>query len=234
MPRRFSRALSVMVVALLGGLYGQISPASGAPANDSSTFMAGYVLDPAPGAVSAAVHFTLPALTCPSTGSVLLGAMAFAPDGTRTGGEMLGYCSGLEGSGPAYWVAVFQFNGSALQVKFGSVAGDTIVVHVSESASGGKVWIKDATLKKGQTAITNGATNAFVNVGVVSDDDGEAPTPLAPFSNVPFWNARVDGTSLSAASAVAYDMKTSSGITQVHTGTLNSTGRRFTEIFEHS
>ena len=121
MPRRFSRALSVMVVALLGGLYGQISPASGAPANDSSTFMAGYVLDPAPGAVSAAVHFTLPALTCPSTGSVLLGAMAFAPDGTRTGGEMLGYCSGLEGSGPAYWVAVFEFNrlSAASKVRIG-------------------------------------------------------------------------------------------------------------------
>ena len=233
MPRRFSRALSVMVVALLGGLYGQISPASGAPANDSSTFMAGYVLDPAPGAVSAAVHFTLPALTCPSTGFVVLGATVFAPDGTRTGGAMVGDCSGPEGSAPPYWVANFQYNGSGVNAKFGSVAGDTIVVHVSESASGGKVWIKDVTLKKGQTAITNGATNAFVNVGVVSAD-GETPWPLAPFSNVPFWNARVDGTSLSAASAVAYDMKTSSGITQVHTGTLNSTGRRFTEIFEHS
>ena len=134
-----------------------------APANDSSTFMAGDVLDPAPGAVSAAVPFTLPALTCPSTRLCCSRRHGVAPDGNPDWRGNRGDCSG-----PRRFRTPLLGRELAVQRVRGrtrssdGLAGDTSWSMCPSRPSGGKVWIKDVTLKKGQTAIADGAANALV------------------------------------------------------------------------
>jgi hypothetical protein len=54
------------------------------------------------------------------------------------------------------------------------------------------------------------------------------------FEKLSIFHATVDGVTPKAAGAVAVNMKTATGIVQVRTGALNTTGNAWTEVWKHS
>jgi hypothetical protein len=194
--------------------------------------MAGYVLSSPPASASAKDEFTVPTLTCPGGGIDVFGAFVFAPNGSKTGAGLVGFCDGPNHT-PS-WSATLFYDGGGQSFPFNSDAGDTIVAKVSESASGGEISLRDVTLGKARNIATPGAVNASLLVGMANDNESSSPpAPILPFSNVTFSSITIDKTSVSRAGAQACNMVNSSGVLQVMAGPLNSTGNGFTDYFKH-
>lgn len=205
-----------------------------AAANAPSTSMAGYLLASAPTPASAGDKFKVPTLTCPPTGDygIALGAFLFTSSGL-SGGEVTAECS----SGTAVYAGVVFENGEHVTTPFTPAAGDIIKASGNETATTAQGGIFDVTQRVGDVFTNSqvGAASSSVLVGMealVGSSNTQLSVP--PFGRSRFTVGTIDGGTVLASGAVATNMRTSTGVLQIRTGALNSTGRAWTEYFRHS
>ena len=241
--RRAAVATGAVVVAAGAGL-GVIAAAPAASAATAhpltghlaavsapSTSMAGYVLASPPASASASDKFKVPTVTCPSTGTygIGLGAFLFTSLGL-TGGEVTAECS----SGTAVYTAQWLEHGVS-GGAFTVAAGDVIKAQASQTATTTNASIVDFTKHIGSVFSSNvGAANSAVLVGINALVSATTQLPVPPFGRSRFAVGAIDGGTVLASGAVAYDMNATTHLLQIHTGALSSTGTAWTEFFRHS
>jgi hypothetical protein len=203
-----------------------------APANNSSTAVAGYVVK-APASASGATTFKVPVLKCSSTLSgISLGAFVAGSNGFAAA-SVFAVCQG----GKALFAGVLQVNGKPVQqTTFTPVPGDVVVVSASQSASKSTASLKDVKQGKSATLSGAGATNVAVLDGIDSlvNNTTHAQLPVPNFGTAPYSRASEDGKTLMAAGSIAVDMATATHVLQIKTSALGATGNSFSETFKHS
>jgi hypothetical protein len=207
--------------------------------NATSTAAAGYVITTAPASASASESFKVPALSCtatPNSGIALTAVIAttIGTTASDTLGAVFAVCDTSTGTTPVY-EAVVVVNGSQTVATFVPKAGDKINIAATETATSAKASVKDVTQAKSfAKSAPAGGTNSAVLDGMLALLNGTTQLPVPNFGTAHFTSGKIDGTTVSAAHAIAVDMKTSGGILQIHTGALSTTGNAWSEIFKHT
>lgn len=213
------------------------APSSAATATSSSNDLAGYLKSSPPASASAAVRFRVPTITCSGSapiselldGAAVVGLTLVTPK--TTAGEVIEKCQGTSAS----YSAVVDVAGTGRSASFTPAPGDVISVAASMSASASSVTIKDVTTKKSDHATGGGTTNTDVFDGLtVGFNSSNNPYPIPTFSSVSFSGAKIDGATVAASGATAYNLVNSSNMLQIKTGALGTLGNAWKATFEHN
>lgn len=143
--------------------------------------------------------------------------------------------AGCDGGAPFY-EAVTVLNGTQTATSFTPAPGDVISAKTKESASSAKVTLKDVTQAMTATAsATAGATNSAILDGVDSLVDSSTGDQLAvpDFGTVHYTGGKIDGTTVGASGATAYNMNATGSQVQIKTSALTG-GNAWTEKFVHA
>ena len=233
------RVASVTSVLVLGAaaLVANAAPSGAAIANATSNDLAGYLKSSAPSSATAAVHFRVPTITCSSSvpmsemldGGAVAGLTLLTVK--VTAGEVIEECQGTT----AVYSALVSAGGTERAASFTPAPGNLIAVTASQSASASSVTIKDMTTGKSDHLTGGGTTNTDVFEGLtVGVNASNAPYPVPTFTSVPFSAAHIDGATVAASGATAYNLVNSSSTLQIKTGALGLTGISWKATFEHS
>ncbi len=203
-------------------------------ANQKSTFVAGYVLSPAPASASAATTFVVPTLTCPASGTLgdAPGALIFTGSGSSaslSGASVFLVCQ----NGTAFYQASAVVNGVGKAVAVSVAPGDSITISVAVNATRTAVTFSDTTQSFTKKFKGVGATPSAVLDGIDSLDSGTTQLPNANFHTIAFSASKIDGQTLAAAGAAAVDEVNSANVLQIKTSALDATGQKFTETYKH-
>jgi hypothetical protein len=138
-------------------------------------------------------------------------------------------------SGSPAFQAIALVNGAAVVSAWAPAPGDVIQVSVSESTTATKATFTDVTKKLSATESSpTGGTNSFIIDGITALSTSSGQLGVPPFGTDRFSLGKIDGDTVAASGAVAVSMQTSGAVLQIATGTLNSTGNAWNEIFKHS
>jgi hypothetical protein len=206
-----------------------------AAANVTSPGQAGYVLRPAPATSSASTTFSVPGLTCPASGllGVAPGAFVFTGSGTTaslSGAGVFLVCQ----NGATIYQAEAIVNGAGTPLAVTVAKADVITTTVSVSATKVSVTLKDTTKHFTKTLTGSGATPNEVLDGIDSLTSGGTQLGVPNFGKVAFSNSSIDGKTLKAAAAKALDMVSTTHVLKIKTGTLDATGKKFTDTYKHA
>jgi hypothetical protein len=127
-------------------------------------------------------------------------------------------------------------NGASTLATFTPAPGDVIKVKTKESATSAKVSLKDITqAMAASSSATSGATNSDILDGVDSlvDSTSGAQLPVPAFGTVHFTGGKIDGTTVGASGATAFDMNATGSQLQIKTSALTG-GNAYTEKFVHA
>lgn len=214
-----------------GALAGQMLE----PDAKSSTF-AGYSLQGGGEATfTVTASITVPTLTC-STGP----EQAIAPSvGVYTSSGSFSAASVFVGCyhGKAYYFPSLVVGGvNHNYAKLHAAAGDKVVLHVSQGASGTVVSVADKS-RTGVHKRLHGAGSQTGSAPWVGDSGWDNPALLAvpSFGTVHFSGAMLDGQPFgSAGEALARWDRASGKTTQITTSAFASNHESFTTVFKHS
>jgi hypothetical protein len=198
-------------------------------ANSKSTAQAGYEVGTPPASSAVSDTFTVPTLTCTSTlTGIGPGAYIFTSAGSTSAATVFSVC---DGGSPLYLGYVI-VDGTATQTSFTPAAGDAMTATVTETASGSKATLRDATQKVSKSVSDKtGGTPSLVLAGVDSLVSGGNQLPAPNFGKEAFKSASADGGTLKAAGAIAVNMVPGKGAPKITTGKLNAAGNAFTETY---
>ena len=204
------------------------------PANSTSTAQAGYAVTTVPASSSAFAKFKVPAITGCTGTTTVTGISTGVFDFSSTSGTFASVFVVCNAGTPLYQATVF-VNGVQTAATWVPAPGNLISVSVSMSATASRATVKDITLNKSLSkSATAGATPAAVIDGMDALVSGTTQLPVPNFGKIAFSAGKIDGVTPKAAAAFAVDMKTSGGILQIHTGTLNVAGNGWSEFFKHA
>lgn len=232
-----SRIATVGLAAATAGIWlsptaaGAAEPAVGlASANGTSTAQAGYILTTPPASSSVKATFSVPTLTCTSTNSgIAIGAFVFSSTQLYAA-AVFAECT----SGTASYTGVLQAAKKTEATTFTPAPGDVIKVSASLSASSSTVTLKDISQSQSATLTKTGGTPADTMAGMDALSTSKSQLPVPDFGTVSFSKGKIDGETVAASGAQAFNMETSGGVLQIKTSALDSTGRSWTETFKHS
>jgi hypothetical protein len=205
-------------------------------ANLKSSVAAGYLLNPAPASATANTTFVVPTLTCPASGTQgdAPGALIFTGSGASaslSGASVFVVCQ----NGTAFYQASAVVDGTGKMVAVSPAPGDSITISVSVTATKTGVTFSDTTQSFTKKFKGAGATPAVVLDGIDSlVDNTNTQLPNANFHKISFSASKIDGQTLAASGAKAFDMVSSAHVLQIKTSALDSTGQKFTETFKHA
>jgi hypothetical protein len=228
--------VAIAAVGLLNASPVQAATASHfAAANLTSTGQAGYLLTPALATSSASTTFSVPALKCPATGltGVAPGSFVFTGTGTTASISGAGVFLVCQNGATIYQAeAIVDGTGTALAVTVAKA--DVITTTVSVTATKVTVTLKDTTKHFAKTLTGAGAKPTEVLDGIDGLNSGTTPLGVPNFGTTALSNSSIDGKTLTLAAAKALDRATAAHVLQIKTGTLDATGKKFTETFKHS
>jgi hypothetical protein len=224
---------AVGVAALVGSVFGAITPAGATPNNSTSVGFAGYSATLTTHVHSASTAFTLSTLNCPPSGSrgVLLLVQIFNSKShtAAVGGVLLG-CQ----SGAAFYQPVVFINGAETTPTMTLTAGDQMTVSVSQTPSGASVVLSDVTHPASVTTTGPGGRDRVVNIGDAAVGFQGQPAGVPRFHKVIFSRDKVNHAAIGSLAPTAFDMVSSGGTTQITTSALNPGGTSFTTTWVHS
>jgi hypothetical protein len=114
-------------------------------------------------------------------------------------------------------------------------AGDVIKLFTQVTTTGTTVKVTDVTktITEKLTGPGASASNAYAGD---SDwlDSSEFELPVPSFGTLTFTHCHIDGTPLAGWNPTAYQRVNSSGVLEIATGALSSTGTAFPTKFKHS
>jgi hypothetical protein len=184
--------------------------------------------------------FTVPTLNSATSGIVSVGSFlttaGAGPLGVYDWGAADVFAVNIAGRGSVYRLGLTTANTSCcVPPTFTPHPGDLISVTVSVSKIATIAAITDVTQATSQSQSGPGASNvSLVGVGVEADGTSGTPAYLADFGKLRIFKAAIDGVTPMAAGAVAVNMKTyNTGILQVRTGALNTTGNAWNEVWKN-
>ncbi len=213
--------IAIAGVALVLGMAAQpVLAASG-----TNNTEAGYVFNAKATAMSAAVSFTVTAVTCTSDTEVMsIGAFLFSKQG-ETAASVFVTCA----SGTPKDFAVLAPAGVASVTEYDVSANDAISVFIQQNATLSEAVINDTTSMNKIHLDGVGGTPADPLEGVLKNAD--KPT-LPTFALLHFTGGRFDGRAAINMSPIEYDM-VQHYTTQITTSAL-SPASDWTETFRHS
>jgi len=203
--------------------------------NPSTTTFAGYKLTPVPASASALLGFTVPKVTgCTSTNSGVGAGVYLATGGGSRSSSSSSYVSIGCSVGVPHYSAVVTVDGTATTVPVAVAAGDRVSVFVSVSSGGVSVRFTDTTKGVAKLFTGAGAVPASIAEGLNALKSGSAVLPVPAFGSMAITSAKFDGLSAGGAHALGYDRRTSTGILQIATSALASTGATWKETYAHA
>ena len=225
--------VTMMAVGLTVPAAGAAGNSVAAPANSSSTQLAGYIAK-APASATSGITFTVPVLKCTAAlAAIWQGAFVISTKGALIGTGVFLTCQ----KGKAAYIGVLQPGGTkTYMTTFTPAAGDSIVVSTSVSALSSKVSFTDVKQKKTASVSGTGSANLANLDGEVAlvSTATHAQLPVPSFGTIANSAATENGKSLAAGKATAVNMATVAKLLQVLTGPLTGAGNAFTETFKHS
>jgi hypothetical protein len=207
------------------------------PLNATSTGQAGYFDLTPPATGSAVAKFTVPTITgCTATESgIALGNLIFTGSGSTANASGALVFAGCD-SGSPFYEGVVVVNGVATVSSFTPAPGDKIKAKTKESATAASAKLTDITQAKNTSAsATSGAVNSAILDGIDSlvDTSSGAQLAVPNFGIANFSTGKMDGLTVGAAGATAYDMNATGSQVQITTSALTG-GKAWTETFVHS
>ena len=234
------RLATIGAAAAIIGLWLPVSSATAAVGgarfasnNTDNTGVAGYVLAPAGASASGKAKFTVPTIKgCTSTDSGVAFASLIFTKKSVTGAGVFAECS----SGSPVYAAVLVVNGTSTVASFTPAPGDVIKVKTAETATTSTVKLTDVTQAMTAKDSGTGGKKLVVLDGIdaLVDSSTGDQLPVPKFGTATYSGGEIDGATVAASGATAYDMETSGGVLQIQTGALNGSGNGWTETFIHS
>lgn len=228
---------AVIAVAVVSTVPVHVAAASPfvAATNLTSTVAAGYELSPVPASASASTTFSVPALVCPTSGTLGIapGSLIFTGSGstaTASGASVFLVCQ----NGATIYQAEGLVNGTGTVLSVTVAKGDKITTSVSVTATKVSVTLTDSTKHFTKTLTGSGAVPAEALDGIDSLNQGTTQLGVPNFGKLAFSNSSIDGKTLKAAAAKAVDRVSATHVLQIKTGRLDATGKKFSETYKHS
>ena len=224
--------LTTSVAHASPGLHFSGRAASSARNNTSSGAQAGYEVTPTPTTASAGAHWTVPTVTCTTTGEGMApGTFLFeSSNGAPVGVTVLIDCSSGSPTYTAYFIGPSGVVASTVAVS----AGDSLQSSVTQSANATTGTLKDTTTKTHQSFSDTGGTPGYAFLGIDTLFNGTNTIPVPTFTNDPFSHALMDGMTPAAAGATALDLSINPPKINIKTSGLNTAGNKFKEVFKHN
>ena len=234
------RFATIGAAAAIIGLWLPVSSATAAVGgvrfasnNTDNTGAAGYILAPAGASAQGKAKFTVPTITgCTSTDSGVAFATLIFTKTSVTGAGVFAECSG----GSAVYAAVLVVNGTSTVASFTPVPGDVIKVKSAETATTSSVKLTDVTQAMTAKSTGTGGKKLVVLDGIdaLIDSSTGDQLPVPNFGTATYSGGKINGVTVAASGATAYDMETSASVLQIKTSALNGAGNGWTETFVHS
>jgi len=216
--------------AAAGGVLGRVHFA---PDNLTSPGQAGYLLSPAPATATAKDKFKVPTVTgCTATlTAVAFGNLIFASSGAaETGGLVVVGCSG----GSPFYEDLTLVNGAQTSTPIAVAPGNVIKVKAKESATAASAKLTDVTTGMSDSgSAATGATNGVVLDGVETLVSGSSALGIPNFGTVKFTGGSIDGATVGASGAAAYNLNATGSQVQIKTSALTG-GTAWTEKWIHA
>jgi hypothetical protein len=224
----------VVAVAVLAASVVTSAAASSRVAPKASRTFAGYqVSKPKTHVTSATTTFVVPAITC-KKGFSGVGPSVVVQTAVNKHNSYANEVAAV-GVGCVNKKAEYESIigiGSHSFNDFPFAAGDVVVVSVKLTKSKTTVTIDDRTSGRHKTRTGPGGIGAIAYIGDQGLEINNKKTGLDPFTKTAFTNAEVNGRSLAAEKAVAFERKRGETL-QIGVSKL-SKGKNFTLTFEHS
>jgi hypothetical protein len=205
-----------------------------APAAPSSTFAGYSVQGGGEGTFTVTANIVVPKLKCHSGPE-----QAIAPSVgvyyTSSSFSAASLFVGCDNGKPLYFPSLVVHGANNNYVKLKAGAGDKVVLHVSQSASGTVVSVVDKS-RKGVKKTLNGAGSQGGSAPWVGDSGWYNPGLLAVpnFGKIDFSGSTLDGHPFGSAGALARWNRVNGTTTQIATSAFASNHESFTTVFKHS
>jgi len=214
---------------------GLASGHAGAPSVINTPGFAGYQATvPAGSATSSAAHFKVPTLSCTSAYRAItpVAGVAVNSFATYSSAFLFVGCH----NGKAVYFPALVVNGTETNYTTTLLsAGDAIKVYTNVTSTGTTVRVTDVT--KGITKKLTGP-GASSSAAYAGDSDWFTSTGtllgVPNFGKLTFTSCYIDGSALAGWNPAQYQRVNSSGIVQIATGALTSTGTAFPTYYKHS
>lgn len=229
-------SLSAPAQAAAQGHGGGGGPAAGhatAPSVTSTATFAGYqTVSPTGPAISSAAGFTLPKLSCTSTYRAITPVAGVEVNNYATYSSAFAF-AGCH-NGKAQYFPSLVVNGSETDYTSTPLsAGDVIKVYTNVTATATTVKVTDVT--KGVTKKLSGP-GATPSAAYIGDSDWNSSGTLLgvpSFGKLSFTQCSVGGKTLASWKPGEYQRVNGSGVVQIATGALASTGTAFPTTYKH-
>jgi len=203
--------------------------------NGTSTGQAGYFQLTPPATSSVKDKFTVPTVTgCTSTeAAVGFGTFIFTGSGSTATVSGAAVLLGCVSSTPVY-EGVTIVNGVETPTSFTPAPGDVIAAKTKVTATAVAVKLKDVTQAMTATgSSTSGATPAAILAGVDTLVGTGGTLPVPNFGTVHLTAGKIDGVTVGASGATAFDLNSTGSQIQIKTSALTG-GNAWSEKFIHA
>ncbi len=238
MKHWMTRLATVGAATAMVGLWLPISSANAAVGalrfttnNATSTAQAGYFQLTPPAISSVSANFTVPTIIgCTATDTAVgFGTFIFTSSSASGASVTVGCVSGT----PVYEGALI-VNGVEMPTSFTPAPGNVIMAKTKETASKTSVTLYDITQAAADNETASvGGTNSAILAGVDTLNGSSGQLPVPNFTKVHFTAGKIDGTTVGASGAGAYDLNATGSQVQIKTSALTG-GNAWTEKFIHA
>ena len=197
-----------------------------------STGFAGYAANTVLATVTVSSGFTVPAITCRSSSEGIAPAVILADSSVSY--DSAGVAELCPKGNPAY-TALVQFDQKVTMIS-AVKPGDRMTVSITQSSGSTTVTVKDTTAKWSKSYAGAGGSPGYIDIGVddwVNFSTG-AIYGVPTFTKVTFSASRVNGASLAGYRPTQYERVSSTGVVQIASSGLSSTGTSFGCTFRHN